>query len=130
MKAFLKNYPIILTILVLGLTIIISQIVTQLTGHMEYSLILSALIIIGITFLLKMPKEMLVTSKLKVKTLKFRPYVMAGRVFNEEESLTLWVSADKNKMPLKIKADLAVCSLRADLSQYKGLKHSFQVQFD
>ena len=70
MKAFLKNYPIILTILVLGLTIIISQIVTQLTGHMEYSLILSALIIIGITFLLKMPKEMLVTSKLKVKTLK------------------------------------------------------------
>ena len=55
---------------------------------------------------------------------------MAGRVFKEEESLTLWVSADKNKIPLKIKADLAVGSLRADLSQYKGLKHSFQVQFD
>ena len=40
---------------------------------------------------------------------------MAGRVFKEEESLTLWVSADKNKIPLKIKADLAVGSLRADL---------------
>jgi len=69
-------------------------------------------------------------NRVKVKTLKFRPYVMAGRVFKEEESLTLWVSADKNKIPLKVKADLAVGSLRADLESYKGLKHSFEVQFD
>jgi hypothetical protein len=65
----------------------------------------------------------------RIKTLKFRPYVMAGRVFKEEESLTLWVSADKNKLPLKIKADLAVGSLRADLVAFKGLKHSFKVEF-
>jgi len=69
-------------------------------------------------------------SNVKVKTLKFRPYVMAGRVFKEEESLTLWVSADKNKIPLKIKADLAVGSLRADLVAFKGLKHSFKIVFD
>jgi hypothetical protein len=66
----------------------------------------------------------------KVKTLKFRPYVMAGRVFKEEESLTLWVSADENKIPLKVKADLAVGSLRADLVEYKGLKHYFPIQFN
>lgn len=66
----------------------------------------------------------------RVKTLKFRPYVMAGRVFKEQESLTLWVSADKNKIPLKIKADLAVGSLQANLEAFKGLKHSFQIQFD
>ncbi len=68
-------------------------------------------------------------SDVKVKTIKFRPYVMAGRVFKEEESLTLWVSADKNKIPLKIKADLAVGSLRADLVEFKGLKHSFKIEF-
>lgn len=68
-------------------------------------------------------------SDVKVKTLKFRPYVMAGRVFKEEESLTLWVSADKNKIPLKVKADLAVGSLRADLIAFKGLKHSFQIEY-
>jgi len=62
----------------------------------------------------------------KVEALKFRPYVMAGRVFKEEESLTLWVSNDKNKVPLRIKADLAVGSLRADLEAFKGLKHSFK----
>ncbi len=63
----------------------------------------------------------------KVESLKFRPYVMAGRVFKEEESLTLWVSKDKNKLPLRIKADLAVGSLRADLEAFKGLKHPFKV---
>lgn len=63
----------------------------------------------------------------KVEALKFRPYVMAGRVFKEEESLTLWVSKDKNKVPLRIKADLAVGSLRADLEAFKGLKHPFQI---
>ncbi|MBT8260076.1 MAG: DUF3108 domain-containing protein [Flavobacteriaceae bacterium] len=66
----------------------------------------------------------------KVKSLKFRPYVMAGRVFKEQESLTLWVSADKNKIPLKVKANLAVGSLRADLVSFRGLKHPFEIQFD
>ena len=64
----------------------------------------------------------------KIKCIKFRPYVMAGRVFKEEESLTLWVTADKNKIPMKIKADLRVGSLRADLEALKGLKHPFEIQ--
>jgi hypothetical protein len=66
----------------------------------------------------------------KINTHKFRPYVLAGRVFKEEESLTLWVSADKNKLPLRIQADLAVGSLRADLDAFKGLKHPFQIIYD
>ncbi|WP_435136394.1 DUF3108 domain-containing protein [Formosa sp. A9] len=65
-----------------------------------------------------------------ISALKFRPYVMAGRVFKEEESLTLWVSNDKNKMPLRVKADLAVGSLRADLESFKGLKHPFKIIVD
>jgi hypothetical protein len=66
----------------------------------------------------------------KINTLKFRPYVLAGRVFKEQESLTLWVSADENRIPLKIKANLAVGSLRADLEAFKGLKHPFNIIFD
>ncbi|WP_445731139.1 DUF3108 domain-containing protein [Mariniflexile sp.] len=62
-----------------------------------------------------------------VEALKFRPSVMSGRVFKEEESLTLWVSKDKNKVPLRIKADLRVGSLRADLEAFKGLKHPFKI---
>lgn len=72
-------------------------------------------------------REIIETDFGKVRTLVFRPYVMAGRVFKEEESLTLWVSDDKNKIPLRVKADLAVGSLRADLDAYKGLKHPFKI---
>ena len=72
-------------------------------------------------------EEIIKTDFGKVRALIFRPYVMAGRVFKEEESLTLWVSKDKNKVPLRIKADLAIGSLRADLDAYKGLKHSFKI---
>ncbi|RLD29859.1 MAG: DUF3108 domain-containing protein [Bacteroidetes bacterium] len=79
-------------------------------------------------FKLKYLGEEIIRTKFgKVKTLKFRPYVMAGRVFKEEESLTLWVSNDKNRIPLRIKADLAIGSLRADLEAFKGLKHSFKI---
>ena len=75
-------------------------------------------------------KDLIKTEFGKVNTLKFRPYVMAGRVFKEEESLTLWVSNDQNKVPLRIKADLAVGSLRADLDAFKGLKYPFKIHVD
>ncbi|MFD0863324.1 DUF3108 domain-containing protein [Sungkyunkwania multivorans] len=73
-------------------------------------------------------KETIRTKFGKVESLKFRPYVQAGRVFKEQESLTLWVSNDKNKIPLRIKADIAVGSIKADLNAFKGLKHSFKIK--
>jgi len=72
-------------------------------------------------------REVLNTKLGKMAALKFRPYVMAGRVFKEEESLTFWVSDDGNRMPLKIKADLAVGSLNADIHNFKGLKHPLRI---
>ncbi|HZJ35984.1 MAG TPA: DUF3108 domain-containing protein [Gillisia sp.] len=72
-------------------------------------------------------REVLNTKFGKIATLKFRPYVMAGRVFKEEEALTLWITDDKNKMPIKIKAELTVGSLNADLEEFKGLKHPFVI---
>ena len=75
-------------------------------------------------------REELNTEFGKVPTLKFRPYVQAGRVFKEKESLTVWVTDDGNKMPVLIKADLAVGSLKASLVQFKGLRHSFRIVVD
>ncbi|WP_159022380.1 DUF3108 domain-containing protein [Formosa sp. L2A11] len=72
-------------------------------------------------------EEIIETEFGNIASLKFRPYVMAGRVFKEEESLTLWVSNDENKLPLRVKADLAVGSLRADLTAFKGLIHPFKI---
>lgn len=63
-----------------------------------------------------------------VPTMVFRPLVQSGRVFKEEESLTVWISDDDNKIPIRIKASLAVGSIKADLDAYKGLKSSFKIK--
>ncbi len=66
----------------------------------------------------------------KIRCLKFRPIVQAERVFKEEESLTVWVSDDDNRMPIRIKADILVGSINADLIAYKGLKHPLKIVID
>ncbi len=63
----------------------------------------------------------------KVPCLMFRPLVLAGRVFKEQESLTIWVSNDGNKIPMRIKASLAVGSIKADITEFKGLKNQLKV---
>ena len=75
-------------------------------------------------------REVIKTKFGKVKSLLFMPLVQSGRVFKEQESVTIWVSDDDNKIPLKIKASLAVGSLRADLDAYKGLAHPFNIIFN
>ncbi len=75
-------------------------------------------------------KETLKTKFGKVECLKFRPYVQSGRVFKEKESLSLWVSNDLNKIPVRIKAQLAVGSIKADLDAYAGLKNQFKIIMD
>lgn len=75
-------------------------------------------------------KEVLRTKYGKVECLKFRPYVQSGRVFKEQESLTLWVSNDLNKIPIRIKADLAIGAIKADLDGYNGLKNQFKIIMD
>lgn len=72
-------------------------------------------------------KEVIRTKFGKVECLKFRPLVQSGRVFKEKESLTLWVSNDLNKIPVRIKADLAVGSIKADLDGYNGLRNQFKI---
>ncbi|MGI0105053.1 DUF3108 domain-containing protein [Salinimicrobium sp. WS361] len=72
-------------------------------------------------------REVVKTKMGNIAALKFQPYVLAGRVFEKKESLTIWVSDDKNRMPLKIKADLAVGSLNADIDAFKGLKYPLNI---
>ena len=64
----------------------------------------------------------------KVATMVFKPLVQTGRVFKEKESVTLWITDDNNKVPVRIKADLAVGSLKADIDEYKGLKYPFKIK--
>lgn len=65
-----------------------------------------------------------------IPTMVFRPLVQSGRIFKEQESVTVWISDDDNKLPVRIKADLTVGSLKADLDAFKGLKNQFTIKED
>ncbi|WP_297791721.1 DUF3108 domain-containing protein [uncultured Eudoraea sp.] len=77
-----------------------------------------------------MGKEILKTKFGKVECLKFRPMVQSGRIFKEKESLSLWVSNDMNKIPIRIKANLVVGAITADLDAYNALKYQFKIIMD
>ena len=59
-----------------------------------------------------------------IKVIKIRPYVQSGRIFKESESVTMWVTDDNNHVPIQIKAELTVGSLKADLHSYKNTKYT------
>ncbi|MFT4900464.1 MAG: hypothetical protein ACI9U0_002268, partial [Flavobacteriales bacterium] len=64
--------------------------------------------------------------KIKVKLgefncLKFRPMLEKGRVFKNEEDMTLWISDDANKVPVRLKTNLMIGSIKLDLTGYKNL---------
>ncbi len=69
-------------------------------------------------------REVVKTKLGKFNCLKFRPMVEKGRVFKEEEDMTLWISDDCNKVPVRLKADLLVGAIKMDLVEHKNLSES------
>jgi hypothetical protein len=47
--------------------------------------------------------------------------VEKGRVFKEEEDMTMWISNDANKVPIRLKTDLLIGSIEMDLIEHKNL---------
>ena len=66
-------------------------------------------------------KEKINTKLGTFNCIKFRPLLMEGRVFKEEEDMTVWVSDDKNKIVIRAEAEILVGSLKMDLNGYSGL---------
>lgn len=59
----------------------------------------------------------------KYRCHKLVPYVEPGRIFNTEDDMTIWLSADNNRVPIRVKLDLKVGSIKVDLIKYSGLKY-------
>lgn len=70
-------------------------------------------------------RDVLKTDFGEINCIKIRPLVLEGRVFKDEENVTLWLSDDDNKIPIKIKASILVGSVKAELIEFKGLAHPF-----
>ena len=57
-------------------------------------------------------------------TLKIRPELIAGNVFKEGDIMNIWVSDDKNKIPLLIESPISIGSVKAVLKKYSGLRNA------
>ncbi len=66
----------------------------------------------------------------KYKTLIFSPEVVTGDIFKENNQMKVWVSDDKNRIPLLIESPVSVGSIKAVLKSYKGLKHDFTAKVE
>lgn len=66
-------------------------------------------------------REVVKTSLGKFNCLKFRPIIQEGRVFKDEEDLNIWITDDKNHIPIKGQADVLVGSIKVELTSYSGL---------
>jgi hypothetical protein len=66
-------------------------------------------------------KETIETDIGKYRCLKFRPIVQKGRVFKKEEDLNVWISDDDNHLPMRVKADVLVGSIKMDITSAKNL---------
>ena len=64
----------------------------------------------------------------KVNCLKIIPSVVSGRVFKDKEGVTMWVTNDQNKVPVLIKAELAVGSLKASIDSYTNVKYPIKFE--
>ncbi len=66
-------------------------------------------------------KETIKTSLGKVKCLTFRPVVQKGRVFKKEEDMKVWITDDKNHIPVRAQAELLIGSIKLDIVKAEGL---------
>ncbi len=58
----------------------------------------------------------------KLKCMKFNPIVEEG-TFESQDALDIWISADKNRIPIRVKMKLFVGSFKTDLVEYKNIVH-------
>lgn len=56
-------------------------------------------------------------------TIKFTALLVEGTIFKGGEDLTVWVSDDKNKVPILIEAKILVGSVKAVLREFENLKY-------
>ncbi len=59
------------------------------------------------------------------KALRFSPKVQEGAIFSQPYPMTVWISDDKNRIPLRIETGLVVGSARLELQSFSGIKHQF-----
>lgn len=68
-------------------------------------------------------REVIETELGTFNALKIKPQVVEGRVFKDQQAITMWVTDDENHIPLRAQSDIWVGSLKADLVKMSGIRN-------
>jgi hypothetical protein len=75
-------------------------------------------------------KEVVKTKAGKFRCLKFKPMVATGKVFSNPYPMTLWVTDDKNRLPILVESAVSVGSVKAELISFSGLANPTEAKLD
>jgi hypothetical protein len=70
-------------------------------------------------------KEVVKTKFGKMYAHKLVPIMPPNQMFSGEKSIRFWVSDDKNRVPVRVEADMWIGKVVVELSDYKNIKHKF-----
>jgi hypothetical protein len=75
-------------------------------------------------------KEQITTKREKFNCIKFRPLLIEGTIFKGGEEMTVWVTDDANKIPVRVESPILVGSVSAELYKYSGLRNPVTAKVD
>jgi hypothetical protein len=75
-------------------------------------------------------REVIKVDGVSFRALKFNLLVEDAGLVTDGSRIHFWISEDDNKIPLRIESDLAIGSLKADLVEWKGLRHPFEAKVE
>ncbi|MDR2887394.1 MAG: DUF3108 domain-containing protein [Bacteroidales bacterium] len=64
----------------------------------------------------------------KIRCYKFNPVTETGRLFETEEDVSFWFSADNNYLPVKIRFDIFVGAFTVEMDSYKGTAFPLEIK--
>jgi hypothetical protein len=62
------------------------------------------------------------------RCLKFSPLLMEGTIFKKGEDMTVWVTDDKNRIPIMVEAKILIGSVKAMFVEASGTRYPFAAQ--
>lgn len=74
-------------------------------------------------------KEKIETDLGKMQCHKLIPIVPDNKLFDGENSITVWISDDKNQIPVKIYAKMFIGGTGVELSGFKGLRNQLKILY-
>lgn len=75
-------------------------------------------------------KSTIATKFGKISAIKLTPIMPNNQLFNGENSIRVWLSDDRNKIPVKMEADMFVGAVEVELKSYSGLRNPINFKKD